>query len=71
MGKKASVHWTGAGPAGKGEISTETGQLDKVPYGFATRFGSRGIAGMRIAPLHHVVVLHAQNRELVEIVLLQ
>ena len=39
MGKKASVHWTGAGQAGKGEISTETGQLDKVPYGFATRFG--------------------------------
>ena len=39
MGKKASVHWTGAGQAGKGEISTETGQVDKVPYGFATRFG--------------------------------
>lgn len=39
MGKKASVHWTGAGQAGKGEISTETSQLDKVPYGFASRFG--------------------------------
>ena len=39
MRKKASLHWTGAGQAGKGEISTETGQVDKVPYGFATRFG--------------------------------
>ena len=39
MGKHASVHWTGAGKDGRGEISTETGQLDKAPYGFATRFG--------------------------------
>ena len=39
MGKHASVHWTGAGRDGRGAISTETGQLDKAPYGFATRFG--------------------------------
>ena len=34
--KKASVHWEGAG---QGQISTETGALDRYPYGFASRFG--------------------------------
>ena len=37
--KKASVHWEGAGKAGQGQISTETGALDRYPYGFASRFG--------------------------------
>ncbi|RYF28094.1 MAG: OsmC family peroxiredoxin [Comamonadaceae bacterium] len=37
--KTASVHWEGAGKAGQGQISTETGALDKYPYGFASRFG--------------------------------
>lgn len=37
--KKASVHWEGAGKAGQGQISTETGALQKYPYGFASRFG--------------------------------
>ena len=37
--KKASVHWEGAGKSGQGQISTETGALDKYPYGFASRFG--------------------------------
>jgi len=37
--KSASVHWQGAGKDGKGEISTETGALNKAPYGFASRFG--------------------------------
>lgn len=37
--KSASVHWEGAGKAGQGQISTETGALNKVPYGFASRFG--------------------------------
>lgn len=37
--KKASVHWEGAGKAGQGQISTETGALEKYPYGFASRFG--------------------------------
>ena len=37
--KKASVHWDGAGKAGQGQISTETGALDRYPYGFASRFG--------------------------------
>ena len=37
--KKASVHWEGAGKAGKGQISTETGALSDYPYGFGSRFG--------------------------------
>ena len=37
--KKASVHWEGAGKSGQGQISTETGALDKYPYGFASQFG--------------------------------
>ena len=37
--KKASVHWEGAGKAGQGQISTETGALKNYPYGFASRFG--------------------------------
>ena len=37
--KSASVLWTGAGKAGLGQISTETGALLDHPYGFASRFG--------------------------------
>jgi osmotically inducible protein OsmC len=37
--KHASVHWDGAGKAGIGKISTETGALRDYPYGFASRFG--------------------------------
>jgi len=37
--KKARVHWEGAGKAGQGQVSTETGALNKYPYGFASRFG--------------------------------
>jgi lipoyl-dependent peroxiredoxin len=37
--KTASVHWDGAGKAGQGQISTETGALNKYPYGFNSRFG--------------------------------
>ena len=37
--KFASVHWEGAGKAGKGQISTETGALKDYPYGFESRFG--------------------------------
>ena len=36
--KTASVHWEGRGKSGKGEISTETGALERFPYGFASRF---------------------------------
>jgi lipoyl-dependent peroxiredoxin len=36
--KKASVHWDGAGKAGKGKVSTETGALQGYPYGVASRF---------------------------------
>lgn len=38
MEKSASVHWDGAGKAGRGQISTETGALKGYPYGFASRF---------------------------------
>ena len=38
-GKHASVHWEGAGKAGTGQVSTETGALKDYPYGFASRFG--------------------------------
>jgi osmotically inducible protein OsmC len=37
--KHASVHWEGAGKAGKGQITTETGALKDYPYGFESRFG--------------------------------
>lgn len=36
--KTASVHWEGPGKKGQGQISTETGALERYPYGFATRF---------------------------------
>ena len=36
--KIANVHWEGAGKAGRGQISTETGALNNYPYGFASRF---------------------------------
>lgn len=39
IGKSASVHWEGAGKTGQGQISTETGALNKHPYGFGSRFG--------------------------------
>ena len=37
--KSASVHWDGPGKKGQGQISTETGALQRHPYGFASRFG--------------------------------
>jgi lipoyl-dependent peroxiredoxin len=36
--KKGSAHWSGGLKDGKGEVSTESGVLDKQPYGFRTRF---------------------------------
>lgn len=37
--KTASVHWEGAAKEGEGSISTETGALTNLPYGFSSRFG--------------------------------
>lgn len=37
--KTASAHWEGSGKQGQGQISTETGALQRYPYGFASRFG--------------------------------
>jgi osmotically inducible protein OsmC len=39
MKRKGSAHWTGDLRTGKGTISTESGALSGLPYGFATRFG--------------------------------
>ena len=36
--KTASVHWEGPGKNGTSQISTETGALERYPYGFASRF---------------------------------
>lgn len=36
--KKASATWQGSIKEGKGTISTESGALDKQPFGFNTRF---------------------------------
>jgi len=36
--KTATVHWEGPGRKGKGQINTETGALERYPYGFASRF---------------------------------
>ena len=37
--KTGSAHWTGDLKDGKGEISTQSGALKDLPYGFNTRFG--------------------------------
>jgi lipoyl-dependent peroxiredoxin len=39
MKRKGSAAWHGDLRTGKGTISTESGALDKQPYGFNTRFG--------------------------------
>lgn len=36
--RKGSAVWVGGVKDGKGQISTETGALDNIPYGFASRF---------------------------------
>jgi osmotically inducible protein OsmC len=36
--KTASVRWEGPGKKGKGLIGTDTGALERYPYGFASRF---------------------------------
>jgi osmotically inducible protein OsmC len=39
MKRKGSAEWTGDLLSGKGAISTESGALKALPYGFNTRFG--------------------------------
>jgi osmotically inducible protein OsmC len=41
MKRKGSAHWSGDLRTGKGTISTESGALSAIPYGFATRFGDQ------------------------------
>ncbi|CAM5543386.1 OsmC family protein [Rhodanobacter lindaniclasticus] len=38
MKKSASAHWSGGIKDGQGTMSTETGVLNKAPYGFKSRF---------------------------------
>jgi lipoyl-dependent peroxiredoxin len=38
MIRKARAVWRGTGRAGNGELSTDSGVLDKTPYSFRTRF---------------------------------
>lgn len=38
MKKTASAHWQGGIKDGKGYLSTQSGALNKTPYGFNTRF---------------------------------
>ncbi|MDX6022280.1 OsmC family protein [Scandinavium sp. V105_16] len=41
--KKGQAHWEGDLKRGKGTVSTESGALEKQPYGFNTRFeGAKG-----------------------------
>lgn len=39
MKRTSSAHWSGDLRTGKGSISTESGALNALPYGFNTRFG--------------------------------
>ncbi len=39
MKRKGSAHWQGDLRTGKGTVSTESGALRELPYGFNTRFG--------------------------------
>lgn len=39
MKRTGSAQWTGDLRTGKGTISTESGALNNLPYGFNTRFG--------------------------------
>jgi lipoyl-dependent peroxiredoxin len=38
MIRKARAVWRGTGRAGRGELSTDSGVLEKTPYSFTTRF---------------------------------
>src|SRR4051812_22695861 len=41
MKRKGSAQWTGDLRSGKGVVSTESGALNALPYGFNTRFGDQ------------------------------
>jgi len=43
INRKGSAHWEGGLRDGRGAISTQSGALDKHPYGFASRF--EGVPG--------------------------
>lgn len=55
MKRKASAEWKGNLKEGKGNISTESGVLDKTQYSFGTRFES----GIGTNPEELVAAAHA------------
>ncbi len=55
MERKASAEWKGSLKEGKGNISTESGVLDKTQYSFSTRFES----GIGTNPEELVAAAHA------------
>lgn len=55
MKRKASAEWKGSLKEGKGNISTESGVLDKTQYSFSTRFES----GIGTNPEELVAAAHA------------
>src|SRR5665647_372314 len=55
MKRKASAEWKGSLKEGKGNISTESGVLDKTQYSFGTRFES----GIGTNPEELVAAAHA------------
>jgi len=55
MKRKASAEWKGNLKEGKGNISTESGVLDKTQYSFSTRFES----GIGTNPEELVAAAHA------------
>jgi lipoyl-dependent peroxiredoxin len=38
MKRNASAHWTGSGKEGKGQLTTQSGVLNKTQYSFGSRF---------------------------------
>ncbi|HBA71861.1 MAG TPA: OsmC family peroxiredoxin [Geobacter sp.] len=55
MKRKASAEWKGSLKEGKGNISTESGVLDKTQYSFSTRFEN----GIGTNPEELVAAAHA------------
>jgi protein-disulfide isomerase len=73
--KTASVHWEGPGKRGKGQISTETGALDRYPYGYrhfplvevhrnaelAAEAAEAAAAQGQFWPIHHLLFAQAHH----------
>jgi hypothetical protein len=65
MIRKASAVWRGTGRSGTGDISTESGVLEKTPYSFRTRFeNEKGTNPEELIAAAHapVLVMHVPIR---------